>query len=244
MNRPRPTPSPITVTTPLDAAEFVPTADTNNNDQAISPANQALMVRSYAEPKSLNDMVCWLLKRLELGGDIAIEDCKRLTSIHRTIQEPGEVLKKLIEDLFGLDRERRRYRAFIENLIGDHSLLERIDNPGYPSESSLNTQWNKLREGIKYTVGNDCRGSLPLTRTLHHLAILTDLFVSGKMGEEPLKNWAMPILGGHHASSCVVQSYMTALVVRWLFACPRTTPSQDHCEKIVKLYEMIYTSGE
>lgn len=238
------TPSPTPVTSLPDAAEPVPMANVDHNKQAIVLSSHARRTHLWADSMSLNDMLCWILKRIDSGDGVSMQDCQRLKSIYRTMQEPCGVFKKLVEDLLGLETRIIQYKEIIDSVVGSRSFLERTGTLGYPSQRYIEAQWENLREGIKGTIGNECQGPLPHLRALDGLAVRAGLFVSGDLGEESFKEWAMPYLRGPQASSCAVQTFVTALLVRWLFACPSTTLNQENGEKLLKVYKMIQESGE
>jgi hypothetical protein len=195
--------------------------------------------------KQLSIVMLELMKRIESGKLITPEEVERLRIVHRTMkmEEPEDVLERLVGDLAAADKTAARCRKMLDSLIGGQSLQGKVDFPINPSYQSIDRDWHAVREEIVNSTITEHSSPLPLREALGYFASEVDRFLEGLYPEESLVERISTTTCKPLENRCILQTLLGALICRWVFAGPLSLFEGQHSGISMNVYSMIYMDG-
>jgi hypothetical protein len=186
-----------------------------------------------------------LMNRIESGKLITPEEVQRLRLVHRTMkmEEPEDVLKRLIGDLAAADKTAARCRKMLDALIGGQSFLGKVEFPINPSYQSIDRDWHAVREEIVNSTRTECSSSLPPQEVLGCFASALDRLLEGQYPEESLVEWISTTTSKPLENRCVLQTLLVALICHWVFAGSLSLFDGQHSGISMNIYSLINMDG-
>lgn len=206
---------------------------------------QILYEKEQFKAQLLSEHASWLLQQLERKRPMTQEESERLRSITRTIEneDPSQVLYKLKEDLNKADKDVMRCRTVMKDLQVSKPFTWRPESVELLADNEIDLEWRAVRECVQTATGLECSGPLPQPEVMGFFAGKLDSFLNDFCSEKNLIAWFVAEIAPSLENQCVLQTLVTAMLCRRVFADRELMFRNEHSGISSKIYLMISLNG-